>query len=378
MLNSSLSPLFPLISKVLVALKDGEVDQFPKRKKIDDLVQVSGAGKDVVLSILSILAILGFVEIGDDEDVIISSKYPHLAISALKERLDLSFPVLHNLRDEEKKRYFREFTKSLEMIRSESQGAEIPIHNRTMINIIIKGRQIKNWKHQDVFLHIFHPGWNEYHLIGIGMRGENSTDELVHKAMKKRLHLEPIDYEIDNNINPPAIEYISISKSQGALTFYTIETRVVSKLKLDLNEHLKKEIQMGGDFTSKTFKWFSLEEIQQRNVRGASIMESTPRVLEELTGLPIPVVVKRAQRYEAESIFDIKVFSDIPNRLDLGKAIFYFFAILITLLIALFIINISTLFNVQLPWLDNADHIASIVGAAVGVVLFLKGIREST
>src|SRR6266540_2556472 len=206
MSTSILSQLFPSISRVLSALQSGDVDQFPKRKKIESIISESRIDAAIVLSILSILAILGFVEIGNDEDVIISSKYPNIALSALRERLDLSVPVLYNLRDVDKKRYFKEFTKSLEVIRNSFHGGIIPIHSREIVNIIIKGRQIRNWKHRDVFLHIYHPDWDEYHLVGIGRRGEDSIDELAHQAMKQRLHLEPINYDFDPNTVPPPIE----------------------------------------------------------------------------------------------------------------------------------------------------------------------------
>lgn len=368
------SQLFPSISRVLSTLQSGDVDQFPKRKKIEEIVAESRVEIGVVLSVLSILAILGFVDVGDDEDVMISSKYPNIAISALRERLDLSVPVLYNLRDVDKKRYFREFTKSLEIIRNGYHGGNIPIHNREIVNLIIKGRQIKNWKYQDVFLHVYHPDWDQYHLVGIGKRGEGSIDELAHKAMRQRLHLEPIDYELDPNTHPPPIEYIAISRSQGALTFYTINTRVINKFNLDLNEYLEKKIFEKREFTIKTFRWFTLKEVNQRDVVDASIMESTPRVLNGLDVSRIPVSVRKAKHFGIKPLLDIKVFSDLPNRLDLGRAISYFSAILVTLIV----LNIGRFLNVQLYWLDNLNSIASIISGIISLWLLITGIKEST
>jgi hypothetical protein len=370
----SLNALFPSISKILSVLQSGDVEQFPKRKNINMLIEETGISADSVTYVLSILAILGFIEIGEDDDVIISSKYSNIAISALRERFDLLIPVTQNLRDEEKKTYLRAFTNSLEHVRNELHGEDIPIHSRKIVNIIIKGKQIKNWQHQDVFLHIFHPDWQQYHLIGYGDRGESSIDALAHKTMKQRLHLDPIDYEIDPVLQPPAIEYVAISKSQGALTHYTIYTRVIRKLNLDLNEHLASKVIGKDRVTSKTFKWFSVKEVNQKDAPDAEIMQSTKRVLNNLNLSQIPVMVVKATRFESPRLLDIKIFSDLPNRIDLIRASSYIGFILLTLIT----LNLGRLFNVQLPWLDNLNNIMSIVSAIVTILLAKKGIEEST
>ena len=375
--ESMLSQFNSSLSSVLSVLQSGEADQFPKRKSIDTLIKEAEVSEDTLFSILSFLAILGFIEIGDDNDVVISSKYPNLAISAIKARVDLALSVSHNLRDTEKKRFFRDFTKNLEFVRKELNGEEKPIHTREMVNIIIRGKKIKNWKFRDVFLHILHPDWHEYHLIGLGKRGESSTDALVHKAINLRLGLEQTNYDIDPNIKPPVIEFLAISKSQGALTQYRIHTRVVKKLKLDLNKHLKALIKDNAKYSLDSFKWFSMEEINQRIVNGMSVMESTARVLNNIDHSIIPVLVSKAKNLNNKPIINVEMQSDIPNRIDIVKAGSY----LLGILLVLWIFNSGKIFNyldVGNQLFDVTEKSFSIVGNILTILLALKGIRDST
>lgn len=376
MIFSILQQLFPSLSKVLDVLQSGEPDHFPKRKKINEIITESGVKRDIALTTLSLMAILGFIEIGNDNDVIISTKYPNLAISALKKRLDMQQPIPAHLRDSEKNSFFREFTHNLEFVRKELHGDTIPIHYRKMVNLVIKGTQIRDWKYRDVYLHVYHPEWNEYHLVGLGERKENSLDELAHKAMKQRLNLDPIDYEIDLNIKPPPIEYISISKSQGALTHYTIYTYVIKSLRKDLNEHLRDCIEKNEKFTALSFMWFTEMEIKQRVFDDISIMESTPRVLNSLTTSQIPVVVPKAKRYSPKPFLKFYFQSDLQNRLDVRKAVSY----LIYSVLVLFLFNLGRLLpliDVEIYWLDNLNNLFSIIGVLSSILLLLRGARDS-
>lgn len=377
MTSSMLEQLYPDLSLLLGIVQSGDPDQFPKRKKINAVITESGIKKDIVLTILSLLAILGFIEIGNDNDIIISTKYPNLAISALRKRLDLSIPISTNLRDSEKNRFFREFTHNLEIVRKELQGDVTPIHKREMVNLIIKGRQIRNWKYEDVFLHVYHPEWNEYHLVGLGERKEGSIETLAHKAMKQRLNLDPIDYEIDPNINPRAIEYLSISKSQGALTHYTIHTRVIKLIKKEINEHIRELINEHESFTSSSFMWFTEKEIKQRAFDNISIMESTPRVLSNLTLSQIPVVVPRAKRFQTNPLVKLSFHSDLPNRIDIKKTFIYLFFI-VCILILFNSARILTLINVQIYWLENLNNLLSIISVVLSILIAYKGFRDST
>jgi hypothetical protein len=378
MTASDIKKLYPSLAKVLNIILSGEPDRFPKRKKIDSIIAESGIEGDVVFALLALLAIFGFIEVGDDDDVIVATKYPDLAISALRKRLDLSIPIANNLRDSEKNKFYKEFTQNLENVRKELQGDNTPIHSRELVNLIIKGRQIRNWKYEDVYLHVFHSEWNEYHLVGLGERGEGSIEALAHKAMKQRLNLEPFDYEIDPNINPPSIEYVSMSKSHGALTHYTINTRVIKSIKKDLNDHLQACINKHEDFSPSSFKWFTLKEVQQRAFDNITIMESTPRVLNGLTLPQIPVTVPKARRFQTRSLFEINFRSDLPNRVDLIKAIPYIFLIVFILLVFNNFSRILILINVQTYWLDNLNSIFTIISVVLSMLIGLKGYKNST
>jgi len=298
----------------LIQDNDGE---FPNEISISELTKQKQGTDCSIFYALNLLSSLGLIDI-NNEKVIVKSKYSNIALCAIRARMELGIPLFQHLREENVRQYYTTFTKNLEVIRKEYHGDAEPIHHRKILNIIIKGKQIRNFKFHDVFLHVFHSSWNQYHLLGLGYRGEESQDQLIDKAMYIKLRLDKSKYEVDQSLFPPTVVFESISEAHGALTRYEIETRVIKLIKLDLNKHIESLIESNDEFSPSYFKWVTLEEVKQKTNEHFEIMESSLQVLENFgIAQQSPVVVKKAKYYDNRKLLSFEFKSDIGNRFSL-------------------------------------------------------------
>ncbi len=371
MTELNLSEINLLVTDILDLLVSGDNDQYPIRVKVEDILKRYNEKSQYVFGALYILSNLGFSEIINGE-VIVNSKYPKIALKAIKKRLDSNNNIFDHLREEDKKLYFRTFTKNLEHIRKDLQGESQHIHTRKILNLIIKGKQIKKWKNEDVFLHIYHDSWKQYHLVGLGFRDETTIDQLIKKVMKEKINLDETDFEIDDTVRPPLILFNELSETQGAVTHYEIETRVVKKINLDLNEHIVSKLSSKDKYEPIRFRWFSYSEIKQKEVDGSSIMKSSLLVLEPLTLSNIPLVVPNAKNYSKKPLLSINLTSDIQNRITRGRMA----RVIVIFLLGIILIVYPLKIDGDSLLIELTNNYLGIIASCVNLIDFYFNIKE--
>ena len=352
-----------------------EIDRVPAIINVDGILEKNQVKYEEIHFLLTYFLQSSLLILKDKHTIIIPSKNSYLALKAIVTSINLNICVLDDVREEDKKCFFTNFTNNLEHIRRDLRGDLTPIHDREMVNIVIKGKQIRRGRLVDVYLHEFHPEWKEYHLIGWGRRNESNIDELVSKVMHEKLQIDPHEYAISNHRIDP-IEYVSISKSHGALTKYTLNVRIIESMKFDLNIKLKSLLRNSNGSSAPKYNWFSLPEINQRGDGNFVIMESTQRLFEKLQKFNIPLIVKRAKRLYYPPLIQIK--TDLPNRIILRQLLIFLNIALIILLIYIckpFIINGL---SVQRPFLDNLNNLSGVATLIIEILVLFLGFKSST
>lgn len=275
-----------------------------------------------------------------------------------------------NLSSDLQEQHFRRMTKSYEVIRQNNPClCQQVLHRRRIVNVVIKSRKKRGWRFQTVYLHILHPKWDAYHLIGLSQKHTSETDEiLIEKIMKQRLGLDPDEYVIDRNFRPAELKLVEVSESSGALTEYTYSIYFVERIRRSLS--LNRLMVEG----KGVFRWFTLEDIARKyGSQHEKIIFSTPTLMRhigELDGrekdkeLPLTKVSVDDVRQS------IQVGTELGKRVTLSELIRW--AIITLILIA----GVRLAFwqfpdlNQEIPVLGNLANIADIL-ALLPIVMAL-------
>lgn len=194
-------------------------------------------------------------------------------------------------------RYQVQVTRALETFRDASTSMDHqPIHERRIVNVLVKARMVRHWCKRDVFLHTYHPDWDMYHLIGLAVEGPGELDESVaQRALAEQLGLQAGQYSLGRTSAPPNQECVMISKASGALTKYVFQ--------LFMAEDVGVRIPPCDE--PHRFRWFTWKEIQAlQGEQGERIMPSTLLIMSSLRLGSIPYSTVRAR--DARAKVDIR------------------------------------------------------------------------
>lgn len=340
---------------------------------------------------MSMLASLGLIKI-EHGRMKPMSRQAYFALSSLYKYLLANTPVVKLPSDKLKEiledQYLRDFTRALEKIRLDRNLDEIdhePIHHRRIVNLLIKCRQIRRGKEQDVYLHKFHPKWGEYHLIGLSQKWPTETDAaLIKMAMLFHLKLQPAHYRIDPDFNPGDIKGARISATSGAYTEYTFCVRRVAGFtegRLNLKHLIQKHAgesstedvsrqQTGAQFDENSFRWFTFDEIiQGKGPHGERIMASSKWIMESLNK-PQAIPLSTPKADDVREV--ISIMDEIANRITTRRLVIIITALLIAVFSYFVLPEIPTWLGAPNPIIDNVSKLATIASGLVAAYAYLK------
>ena len=113
---------------------------------------------------LFLLQAVGLVDRGADERFVVRSRFARLALASIIRMLNQGHSILKDVREADASEYLVSLTSALEQGRVAGAGSlerVDPIHQRRIVNVLLKGRQIRRGKRVDVYLHILHPEWRQ-------------------------------------------------------------------------------------------------------------------------------------------------------------------------------------------------------------------------
>jgi hypothetical protein len=344
----------------------------PYLKLLKDLPGDSDVQEAMPMGAFAILRGMGLIQMDSQGRVRVTSRHACYALGSLSKFLKATASAVdeHAYKDKERA-YLVSLTKALESVREEkAQVSHEPLHARRIVNVLIKSRQVRHWRTQDVYLHVYHPQWKAYHLVGLSHKDGSKTDEeIAHLALQKQVSLMPDQYTLDPIFNPPGITARRISATSGALTEYTYRLLAVKEIRVKLK--LRKLVE-DKKFDRDWFRWFTWEEIKQRESdQGEPIMFSTPLVLEAVDRSAIPLSAPNADDMRA----GVHIVREFGNRFTYKQLVALATALVVLLLLQ-FVPYVLSWLGRPDPRLDNLSNIAQIIGtliALAGVVAaFLK------
>jgi hypothetical protein len=148
-----------------------------------------------VLCLLHVLGLITFTP----NIIRVTSKQAHFALGSIGKYCKGSVQVVsESLEYPYEENYLVEFTRALETMRTYQKCIDNnPLNERCLINVVVKGRQIRNGRKQDVFLHVHHPKWQAYHFVGTGYNiGLFSPDEAAALALEQKMGLQRHQYKL--------------------------------------------------------------------------------------------------------------------------------------------------------------------------------------
>lgn len=372
----SLDSILPKLGSVLQALFGEEQKKKPDAISYQRLLQEMPGDPDTqkatLMGALAILRGMGLVCIDAHGGVKGISRHARFALGSLGKFLSASVPAADERVGDKERDYLISLTKVLESARVENaQVDKGSLHSRRIVNVLVKSRQIRHWKAQDIYLHVYHPQWKEYHLVGLSHKDDSRSDEeITQMALQRQVGLMPDQYVLDPTFNPSEVTDRRISATSGALTEYTYALKAVKevRIKLRLRELIEK-----GEFDPDWFRWFTWEEIKRRESKqGEPIMFSIATLMtqEELSAIPIRAANADDVRRSADSI---NVLSYLSRRVT-KKQLLSLAGILLTLaLLIQFVPRGVTALGHSHPLLDNLGNIADIVSGLLALGGALSG-----
>lgn len=309
---------------------------------------------------LVVLTSLGLVQY-DKGFVEPVSRHAYFALASLSKYLLAQTVIIDHPISQEEERYLIALTKTLETLRHQHPHLpKNPIHQRRIVNVLIKSRQNRAGRKQDVYLHIYHKDWGVYHLIGLSQKKVTESDEeVVRIALERQLGLSSSDYVIDDTFNPPEFTAQQISATSGALTEYTYQLVRIKPLKKRLVlKELQKSHQGGRSHpgSRESFRWFTLAEMERGyGISNEPIMFSSRLVMLSFDAKEAPVNAPLADDMRRSIISILR---------ELGSRVPYWFVIIGSLILMLLLFALGS----QLP-----NPFMNIVFKITGIIVFLIG-----
>ena len=274
----------PGLAEVLWQLHSCTEHRTPQPLHFGDLLEHipadCGAQGHVLLGALAVLRTMGVVDVTIDS-VKAVSEGSSFFLASLSKFLRESVPAISYARDTSTA--YRDLTKIYESARIYGEHSDVvgqePLACRHVVNVVIKSRMKRDWQYRDAYLHVYHPDWREYHLIGLGSDPDpqRSIDEdirIAERALQKYLDLEPGQYALSAPRLGRDLACDRISETTGALAHYTFMPLALSSLqgRLRGDQHLRED--------RGPFRWFTRDEIDNgRSYYDEPIMWSTPYVM---------------------------------------------------------------------------------------------------
>lgn len=340
---------------------------------LSDLLDPASGEEGAVLGAFAILRAMNAVRV-DKGGVCPTSRYALFFMRSLGIFIERScVPVIPA---EEMQEDFRSFTQVYERGRLDTPAIDhAPLHQRRIVNLIIKKRMIRDFRYQDVYLHVFHPKWEAYHLVGLSQHSPLEDDKvLIEKTMDRRFGLKPHDFEISTTFKPAELQLTEISCTTGALTEYTYQLYFVQSISPELAFHDLMKAGKG------PFRWFTLEEIERKKSdQGDEIMFSTPAIMRHIkeTGSSVanrlPLTRARAKDIRAP----VNLQAELGKRLTLRR-LFLLVILPVALVIALqLVLLLWPQINTTAPVFANLASIATILGLVPALITALAAAMKS-
>lgn len=326
---------------------------------------------------------LGIFRIENEDVIRVTSRSSYFVIGSLTKFFKNTSGLKIRFSTDAERNFSIGFTKILEELREHNSSIleKDPIHNRSITNVLIKGKQIRNYQVVDVFLFALHPEWDEYHLIGASNKPYPpiNVSEEIEDAMKTQLGLSKNLYKIEPTIIPPVKVVDMVSKTTGAFTRYEYTLRVVDSLNVDINEHLKqllkeKRLDVNGRVVNiNTYRWFDQTEIEKCSGRNnEKIMKSTPTLFKDWNIGLIEHVTQNAKNFEQEG----KILIALGGRFTKKWLIFFLLLVLI-LVPAPLLLMLNPTDPVLSRYANWATLIQTIIVIVTTIASLIKLLRNS-
>jgi hypothetical protein len=373
-LKYSVDTVLPKLGPVLQALFKEEQkkrpEEVPYHRLLLGMFGDPYTQECILMGAFAILRGMGLIYIDTNGRVKGISRHACYVLGSLGKFLSASVPAADEVVCDKERDYLIILTKALESARMENvQVDHEPLHSRRIVNVLIKSRQIRHWMPQDVYLHVYHRQWKEYHLVGLSYKDDSKTDEeIAQLALEKQVGLEPDQYVLDPAFNPPEVTDKRISATSGALTEYTYCLRVVKEVLIKPRlQRLIKENKFDRDW----FRWFTWEEMKERkSEQGEPIMFSIATVMKQEDLGAIPVVSADDVHHPTG---DLNILSYLSYRVTKNQLLALAGILLaLALLIRLVIYMVSPLDRSN-QLLDNLANIADITSGLLALVGALSG-----
>jgi len=220
-------------------------------------------------------------------------------------------------------------------------------------------------------MHVYHPEWKRYHLVGLSHKDDSKTDEeIAELALKLQVGLMPDQYNLDPVFSPPEIKLKRISATSGALTEYTFRLMAVKEIRVKLR--LRKLVNEG-KFDRDWFRWFTWEEIKQRESdHGEPIMFSTPPVMEKVDLDSVLLSAPGADDVRR----DVRIGTELGNRFSRLQLVGYLFVIVTSYLLIFQSSRMVGWLSTPNQVLENLALIAKIAGVMLAALPIWLGARK--
>jgi len=369
----SLDTVLPKLGSVLEDLyEEGQRSRpgvIPYPRLMQEMPGDTDAQEAILMGALAVLHGMGLICVDAHGGISGISRYAYYALGSLSKFLSASVPAADKPVDKREQDYLVSLTKALESARvGNAQVNNEPLHFRKIVSILIKGRQVRHWKPQDVYLHVYHPQWKQYHLVGLSHKDDSKTDEeIAELALQKQVGLMPDQYTLDPVFNPRPVPVKRISATSGALTEYTLRLMALKEIQVKLR--LQKLIEEK-KFEKDWFRWFTWDEIKNREgEQGEPIMFSTPIVMEQVDLSSVPISAPSAD----DARRPVGILNELGCRFT-NKQLLGFAGILLAVALLQLAALAVSLLNRSGSLLDNLANIADIAdivsaGLALGGAL---------
>lgn len=373
-LKDAVEATIPRLGAVLHALyhagKDKRSAPVLHQNLLQELTGDDDEKEAMLVGALAVLRSLGLVRVDSSGRVRDISRHACYAIGSLANFMVSALPVADETPNADEHRYLVQLTKGLEEMREAKIGGE-PLHSRTIVNCLIKSRKTRTWKLQDTYLHVYHPDWREYHLVGLSHKDATKTDEeIACQALEQQVGLKPDQYELDLAFHPPEMINKRISATSGALTEYRYRLTAVKEIRIKLQlSALVKQNTLDKDW----FRWFTWEEMKARqSEEGEPIMFGIPTAMEKSDLAAVPAGAVSADDLGGSGA-RVDVLHYLSRRISSGRLLIVAGISLVLLLLVQAVQNTIILLNQASPWLDNVSNIADVLSALFSFLALVTG-----